>query len=309
MTHDEMIAGGLWGVGEHRLMRERMAEFLVDGRRLGERPWQSLSGRLEDYELVKSDREILTAAFALGRLGHERVEIRSVDELGHPLDRPDLDAVVDGCSVGIEVADVRALAGHEGLKRLMRIGIAQMLDDDSFREAFGANALCVNLNPLASFSHTPLKDRAEARRLLAELIAFIEAGDHLPAFDGNLRSFPERYTALVARGCEFHCDSLESGPYFDLGDGPRMGLPYEPDCGRLLAVLNKHRRQAAKYRAVPELWIVLYLTDSDERYRRTLDAIASAAPSITPFTRCIVTDAVGGDICVLTPTGGERFPN
>lgn len=281
-----------------------MAEYRVDGKRLGEIDWKTRSGAPDDPELAQTDSEILTAALTLAHLNRENVVITAHGADGRPLEKPDLDVIVDGVTVGIEVAEVPGAAKHEALKNRVELQIASLLQGDpGFRLAFGNHYLAVNLNPIASSLHVPIEGAREVASLVKDIEAFVRTGLSVPNDGLHLRPFPPRYTALAARKCEYHIADLPSGPYFDLSDGPGP-MSSSVRIADVITVLDKHRRSATtNYRALPEMWMILFLPDADEYFRRTIEAVRRQGPAITPFSRCFAADTSG-----LMPTVVEIVP-
>jgi hypothetical protein len=291
-TYDKMIESGHWS-GKHLELRTRMASYVVDGQRLGSISWKSQSGSDVDPTLDKNAREILAAALTLAHLGCEDVSLRAHAADGKPLERPDLDATIDGREIGIEVADVPGTPKHDAMKNRIEIAITELLKTDAaFRSAFGNHYFEVNLNPIGRWEQVPIGGSKEAEAITAELVAFIRCGLTMSA-GANLKPFPPVYATLRARGCEYYLGSLESGAYFALGNGPTIGMS-DHRFSNVMTVLDKHRDSARKgYRALSEIWMVLFLPDSDEFFRKTSDIVASRGLAIEPFKKCFLTDTVG----------------
>lgn len=290
-TYDAFIRSNVWN-GRQKTLRTRMAEYLVDGRRLGSIVWPTQSGSESDSTLDKSSREILAAALTLSHLEYKDVAIRSVDESGVALERPDLDATVDGMEIGIEVADVPGTPKHDAMKNRIEVRITDLLNTDpAFRRFFGNHYFEINLNPIGRWEHVPLDGNKEADAVLEEIIAFVRCG--LKPSDAHLQPFPVKYPVLHGRGSEYHLSALPSDAYFSVSDGPSISTN-EHRYEDVIAVLDKHRKSAEKgYRALREIWIVLFLPDGDEYFRGTAEIVASRAPAIAPFKRLYVTDTAG----------------
>jgi hypothetical protein len=294
VTHDEIIANGYWS-GDILELRKRTAEYTVNGKRLGSIDWRTKSGHSGDTMLEKSDSEVLTAAFVLARLNHERVAITSVDSDGAQLERPDLDArFEDGTEVGIEVADVGQTdeMKHEAAVNFIEYSISNLLETDAtFAQAFGPWFLSVNLNPIGTWKKVPISSKKEARQILGDVEAFIRAGEHRKPVTRTLTAFPDAYSTLRARGAEYTASPFASGAYFDLGDGSGA-MASSDEYDEVLRVLDKHRSSAADYRP-KRLWMIMYLTSSYEVFRRTVEAADAKRPPIAPFERCYISDGVG----------------
>jgi len=175
--YDDMIARGAWS-GAHLELRKRMADYLVDGVRLGTVDWRSRSGSRNDARLHRDSAEALTAALILALLRHTGIAIRSTDSLGKKLERPDLDVTfADGIVIGVEAADVTSTAQgkHESEVASLVAHVRDLIDNDpSFASAFGNNHVTVFLaSPLLEDSR--IKSRAEASRMYDETVAFIRA--------------------------------------------------------------------------------------------------------------------------------------
>ena len=138
MTHDELIAAGIWS-GKILEVRQRMAEYTVDGVRFGTMELETKSGSPNDVHLEKRISEITTAAMVSSYLGYEGIQLISVSRDGKPLERPNLDArLPDGTYIGVEVADANESSQrkHESGRNLIEVAVGDLLDTDaSFRMA------------------------------------------------------------------------------------------------------------------------------------------------------------------------------
>lgn len=292
MTHDELIAAGIWS-GAILEIRQRMAEYIVDGVRFGTVELETKSGSPNDIYLEKGISEVTTAAMVLSRLGMENVELFSLDVSGKPLESPDLDAVLpDGRKIGIEVADVIATedAKHGASRSGVEVVVADLIDNDpSFATAFGQFYFSTTLNGVGP--HTPVKigSKREMQSIADEVVRYIRCREHQSTDDEYFRDFPAAYETLRARGAQFHAERMDAGPYFSLSEGA-SAIGRVNHSAEVLRVLDKHRRQAAKYRPGPT-WMILFLTDSFEYFNNTIAAIATTKPPISPFERVYLMDS------------------
>lgn len=150
MTYDEMIARGIYGTGKRLQMRQRVADYRVDGNRLGSIDWQTKSSVSRDRRLPKEAREILGTASILSLLAFQNVRIISLDHTGRKLERPDLDVKFsDGTEIAVEQADVAppAEAKHDAETGGLEAYFWSLLDNDkSFLGSFGNNNVIVFLS-------------------------------------------------------------------------------------------------------------------------------------------------------------------
>jgi len=117
-----MLSRGLFGSGQLAEIRKRMSDYIVDGRRLGEIPFEPKSGSANQPTLSKGRAEVESAAFLLSGLGHESIRITTVGPDGSSLERPDLDAEVDGSRIGIEVVEVTGTIARMNEAQIERVG-------------------------------------------------------------------------------------------------------------------------------------------------------------------------------------------
>lgn|GEM_PF-4679357 len=75
--HDQQIADGVWA-GKILEVRQRTAEYVVEGARFGAMPIVTKSPSTNDRNLEKQTPEIMTAATFFSYLGYENVELVTV---------------------------------------------------------------------------------------------------------------------------------------------------------------------------------------------------------------------------------------
>lgn len=304
MTHDELIAAGVWS-GEPLAMRKRMAEYLVDSERLGQMEISTKSGSPNDIYMEKRVSEIVTAAMFLSRIGYEHAEISSFDANGKRLERPDLDVrLPDDQLIGVEVAEVLEthIGKHNAETNAVEVIVRDLLDNDAqFAAAFGRYYFNMTLNGIGPYPRAEIGSKKEAQAIASEAVRLIRAGYHKsePLEDeGYFRDIPKEYVTLHARGTQFHASEMDSGPHFSLSEGAStFGLPDHR--GEVLRVLGKHCRSAITYRP-GTTWLFLFLTDWKEYFRNTVGAIADLKPAIAPFERVYMLDSASR-LQVLSP--------
>jgi hypothetical protein len=240
----------------------------------------------------------------LSRLNIEHADLRTVDQNGKELERPDLDVVLDAGRVGVEVADAvqRPAARKAAAVSMVQREVLDALDaDKNLKTALGKHYLIVSMqSPLTVPANADLGTK-HVRAIVDELKRLIQAGGHRATLD-RIMPFDARYPALFKRAATFHSSlltgtiSVSAGVHF---------IPQGPDTAELIETLNKHRKKAAGYRPGPN-WIVLYLADGDEIVRGTIEAIGQNPPAFDPFARCFVNDSAGG-CAELTQAGIKRM--
>jgi hypothetical protein len=293
MTHDELIAAGIWS-GNMLEFRSRMAEYIVDGSRFGEMCLKTKSGSENDTHLDKRTSEISTACMLFAYLGYERIEIVSLGPDGKALERPDLDVrLPDGSLIGLEVADVSETdqRKHESGRNLVEVKINDLLGNDPlFKEAMGKVYFAVTLNGVGPYGRREIGSKKEAQAIAAEIEAFVRSGQHLQPTDDYFETFSAAYSTLHGRGAQYHVERWEHEANLSIGEGAStIGPAHRRD--EVIRVLDDHRASAKKaYRNLPT-WIVLLLTDTLEYFYNTITAVENAKPPIDPFVRGYLMDA------------------
>jgi hypothetical protein len=292
MTHDELIAAGIWS-GKILEFRQRMADYPVDGVRFGTIELETKSGSPNDTHLEKRISEVTTAAMVFSYLGYEGVELTSVGLDGKPLERPDLDArLPDGTCIGVEVADVSETSQrkHESGRNLVEVSIGDLVDTDtSFREAMTECYFGLTLNGIGPHQPVQIGSKKEAKAIADEIVAFVRSGAHLAPSKNYFSTFPATCRTLHARGAQYHAEPMESGPHFAVSEGASaIGRMHRRD--EVIRVLDDHRASAAGYRALPT-WIFLFLTDTMEYFHNTIAVVEASKPPIAPFMRAYLVDA------------------
>lgn len=241
----------------------------------------------------------------------ENVDIASLDQIRSDLECLDLDVTsCDGNWVGFEAADVVATrqGRHESETAALRNAILDLrADDTSFASAFGSRRVVVLLS--FPFTENHQIGKQERRAIQSEIEAFIRAGEHATGKSGQ--GFSSAYPTLHDRGATWHSSPFPV-PGFDVGHATASAVG-DPAVAEILRVLDDHRTAAARYRSLP-LWLGLLMTDRWEFFRQTVDAVATAPPSIALFQRCYLADDSGrmlelrdgfcpyvcGDLCLRT---------
>jgi len=290
-THDQLIADGIWA-GKILEVRQRMAEYVVDGARFGAMPIVTKSPSTNDRNLEKQTSEIMTAAMFFSYLGYENVEFVTVGSDGKRLESPDLDArLSEGTYIGVEVADASETAQrkHDAGINLIEIVIRDLIDGDpAFRRVFGDTYFALTLNGVGPNTPVKIASKREAQSIATEIQHFIRSGTHgSPAVD-YFATFPSHYATLTKRGAQYHAEPGAS-PYFSISEGASaIGRAHR--LGEVIRVLDDHRASAKNYRPLPT-WILLFLTDTMEYFYGTIYAVEAAKPPITPFVRGYLIDA------------------
>lgn len=292
MTYDEMIAAGCWE-GPILDLRRRMSNYLVDGKRFGGLDLTTKSGSANDTSLEKRMSEINIASMVLSQAGFDGVKITSVDALGKPLERSDLDAEFqDGAVVGLEIAEVveTDVAKHNASHNAIEQRIADRLDaDPAFGTAFGNMYLSITLNPPGPPSRAGVLAKKLATAILDEIEDFVQRGLHATTVALHFHEFPEEYAILRARGALFSAEPSDA-PHFSLSDGATT-IGRQDRKSEVLRVLDKHRVQAVGYRQ-PTNWMLMLLSDAFEFFYDTVGAVALLKPPIAPFERAYLADPV-----------------
>ncbi|MGA7202302.1 MAG: hypothetical protein WBX26_10765 [Candidatus Cybelea sp.] len=292
MTHDEIIAAGIWS-GKILEVRRRMADFTVDGVRFGTMELETKSGSPNDVHLAKRISEITTAAMDFSYLRNEGIALISIGPDAKPLERPDLDArLPSGAYIGVEVADVSETSErkHEAGRSLIEVTVSDLLDTDaSFRTAMAESYFALTLNGIGPSRPVQIGSKREANAIANEIVAFVRSGAHLASSGDYFSTFPAKYKTLHTRGAQYHAERMDSGPHFTVNEGASaIGPMHRRD--EVIRVLDDHRVSAAGYRPLPT-WIFLFLTDTMEYFHNTIAAVEASKPPITPFVRAYLVDA------------------
>ena len=292
MTHDELIAAGIWS-GKILEVRRRMADYTVDGVRFGTIELETKTGSPNDTHLEKRISEITTAAMVFSYLGYEGVELISVGPDSKPLERPDLDArLSDRTFIGVEVADVSETSQrkHEAGRNLIEVAVGDLLGADaSFRKAMAECYFALTLNGIGPNRPVQIGSKKEAKAIADEIVAFVRSGAHLAPGNDYFSTFPAACKTLHARGAQYHAEPMDGGPHFTVSEGASAISPMHRR-DEVIRVLDDHRASAAGYRALPT-WIFLFLTDTMEYFHNTIAVIEASKPPIAPFVRAYLVDA------------------
>lgn len=294
MKYDEIISNGRLS-GEHLALWRTIADYSLNGSRLGSVELQTKSGTDNDVFLAKGIAEIHLASLVLARAGFGKLALTSVDSAGRKLERPDFNVrLPDGTEIGLEVTRVTATAHakHEaamvGIERALR----DLLDTDQrFAETFGNYYLDVTLSNIDTRARAQIASKGEAAAIQREITAFVLAGEHRTSSRSDLLEFSSAYPTLSSRGALYFAERSDDGPHFTLSDGAG---PIDPMCRPedVLRILDRHRRAATGYRTV-STWIVLLLTDHFEFFRNTIAKIAQLNPPVDPFAKAYFADTAG----------------
>jgi hypothetical protein len=302
VTYDDIIRRGTWG-GKRGDMYKRMAEYKVDGVRLGGIDWPTRSGSRNDRRLETRANEILGAAMIVGLLGVENVSIRSLEPAGTQLESPDFDVTFsDGRTIGFEAADVVATrqGQHQSETEALRSAILDLgASDPTFDSAFGNHYISVFLS--GPFTKNHQIGKTERLAIQGEIEAFIRSGGHVTGRTGS--RFSVTYPTLHSRGATWH-SSASPVRAFEVGHSAGNGVG-DPAVADIVRVLDSHRSSAVKYRKLP-LWIGLIVTDRWDFFRDTLNAVAASPPSVAPFERCYLADD-SGRLLELRPNAPPAF--
>lgn len=297
---DEIIAEGTIWRGQALELRQRMANFTVDGDRYGTLLAQTRSGSVHDRRLSKKWTEIATAAFVLGRLGYEGVQFFTKSRDGADLERPDLDArFATGEIIGIEAAEVGTTSRmkHDSHIAVLEHTVRDLIEADAmFAEAFGPYYVTVSVSNVLGDRDVASKKQAQA--MLDEVIAFIRSGGHRKedASDPDHAWFGDAFPTLRKRGATYYVSEADYGPYFGVMDGGTVNP--NPETDEIQRVLDSHRRQARGYR-MARTWMLMYLPDSNEIYRRTVPAF-SETNRISPPSGNATSPTPAGNLATIT---------
>ncbi len=287
MRCDELITAGSWG--PDLAIRRRMADYVVDGVRLGAIELKTTTGSANDVFLEKQSREIFTASLVLAKLGYQNVQLTSRDATGKRLERPDLDARLAGnVEIGLEVAIVEATLNAKRKTALYGIekDIRDLLDaDPTFAEAFGNYRLTVFVNGVGPYPRAHVGSKKEAIAIKGDIVAFIRAREHQAPTSGFFSDFPPKYTTLVSRGAQYHAEIWGEGPQVTICNG--AGTIERTQLKDAIRILNRHRESALTYRPIAT-WLILFLPDPWDR--NIASGIARLNPPIDPFLKAYVAD-------------------
>ncbi len=178
---------------------------------------------------------------------------------------------------------------HDATIGVLEHSIRDLVGSDrSFANAFGPYHLSVS--PSNVLGEREASSKRQGQAILDELVAFIRAKGHYVHQDSNdptHRWFGVDYPTLHSRGGTFNTSREAYGPYFSIMDSGTVSRV--PETAHAIRVLDKHRKKARAYRT-SRTWMLMYLQDSNEIFRSTLDATRALNPSIAPFEQCHMTD-------------------
>ena len=182
MTHDELIAAGIWS-GKILEVRQRMADYTVDGVRFGTIELETKAALPTTCIWRRGYLKSRRPPWPFRTSRYEGVELISVGPDAKPLERPDLDAhLPNGAYIGVEVADVSETSQrkHESGRSLIEVAVSDLLDTDaSFRRAMAECYFALTLNGIGPNRPVQIGSKKEAKAIADEIVAFVRSGAHL----------------------------------------------------------------------------------------------------------------------------------
>jgi hypothetical protein len=256
-----------------------VADFTVDGRRLGAEPYRLASRSPHETRLEQKQSETLLVADALAHLGYHGVALQARES-------PDFRATFRlGAggrlgTVGIELAQLvepESARWHNAIENL-RIAVRDAVDaDPALQTALSGRYVSLN------FWHCP--KRSAERRLLREILELLRS-DMLAAERGGNRIVDGRFPTLVQHWAHVHVNASEHA-YVDVTASAHT---FDPRSLAQVArkVLERKQKKALGYDRSAPLWLVLSVTDQRGIFGESLDLLERFNLTIDPFERVVV---------------------
>ncbi len=263
-------------------MSQAVAEYTIDGARLGSEPYRFASASRAETRLEKKQGEVFLVAAALARIGYRRVALRSRES-------PEFAATVPTPGgprkIGIEVTELVHPSSARWRNAIANVDakVREAIDaDPTLQAAISGWIVCVGLHRCP--------DRAAEPVLVSELLALLRNGlaSGRPAgrVDERLPALA-RHEAIVAsnasRGSRGIVVVQPGATSFD----PWSLAPVARDR------LALKRKRARTYDLTAPIWLIISLTDDRGVFGASLSDLRDLKPAIDPYERVTIDSAYG----------------
>jgi hypothetical protein len=285
---DRLIAEGWFSTPEWRAL----ADFTIDGRRLGAEPYQRISRSFHETRLERKQGEAFLLSCVLAHLGHRDVALRARES-------PDFTATFGSAiSIGIEVAEVvepKSARWRNAIENV-RIGVRDAVDANP-------NLQIALANRYVSLDLWRCPERTAEFRLIREIPQLL-LSDLLSGGSLGSRITDKRFPTLVEHWAHLYVNAFDGG-YIDVTAAANS---FDPRglAEVALKVLKRKQKKAHAYDTTFPLWLILCVTDQRGVFSESLDLLERFEVDITPYERVIIFDngrAVIWEPRALRPTG------
>lgn len=253
---------------------QAVADFSIDGRRLGAEPYRLASRSRHETRLEQKQSETFLLAHALAYLGYRNVALAARES-------PDFRATfADRSAVGIEVAELvePSSARWRNAIENVRIGVRDAVDaEPALQVALAGHYVSLNL------WHCP--SRTAEGRLLREIPALLRSDALHAARQGN-RIVDPRFPTLAEHWAHLYVSPFD-GAYVDV-----TASAHSFDSRSLarvaLKVLERKQKKARHYDTTAPLWLVLSVTDQRGVFGDSLDLLERLEVPIASYERVVV---------------------
>jgi len=256
-----------------------VAEFRIDGRRLGAEPYQLASRSRHETRLEQKQSETFLTAHALAHLGYRDVVLEAREA-------PDFRATLPPStkSIGIEHAELvePESARWRNAIENVRIAVRDEVDADA-----GLHAAI--RGRYVSFSFWRCPDRSAERRVVREITELLRNDAIDKEHHGKRILDGARFPTLVAYWAHLRVTKF-AGASVDVTAGAHSFDPRSiADVAR--KVLERKRKTARKYDTTAPLWLILSVTDQRGVFSDSLEFLDRLQNiEIEPYERVVVYD-------------------
>lgn len=271
-TIDRLLAEGWF---TRTALWKAVADFTVDGRRLGAEPYEFTSGSRHETRLAQKQSETFLLAHALANLGHRDVALQSRESPDFRVTFP-----AGASAVGIEVAELvePESARWRNAIENVRVGVRDVIDaDPNLRAAIAGRYVSLSL------WHCP--NRAAERRLVSEIRELLRS-DALSAKCYGNRIVDSRFPTLTQHWAHLLVTQSDSG-YVDVSASAHS-FDSRSLAQVALKVLERKQKKAQAYDRTAPLWLILSVTDQRGVFGDSLDVLEHISVAIEPFERVVI---------------------
>ncbi len=256
-----------------------VADFTIDGRRLGAEPYQLASSSQHETRLQQKQSETFLVAHALAHLGYRDVELRARESPDFRATFPITASPANG-TIGIELAELVEpdSARWANAVENVRIGVRDAVDaDGTLRAAISGRYVSLSL--------WRCPNRSAERRLVREISELLGSDAIAAECHGN-RIVDARFRALVEHWAHLHVTTFDGG-YVDVTASAHSFDPRSL-AQVALKVLERKRKKARDYDITVPLWLILSVTDQRGIFGDSLDLLERLDVVIDPYERVVV---------------------
>ena len=254
-----------------------VADFRIDGRRLGAEPYRVASRSRHETRLEQKQSETFLTAHALAHLGYRDVVLVAREA-------PDFCAILPPSteSIGIEHAELVApdSARWRNAIENIRIAVRDKVDADAGLQA-------AIRGRYISFSFWYCPNRSAERRVVCEITELLRNDANDREHHGERIFDGARFPTLFEHGAHLHVTKF-AGASVDVSAGAHSFDPRSIS-DVALKVLERKRKTARKYGMIAPLWLILSVTDQRGVFGDSLEFLDRLRHiEIEPYERVVV---------------------